>query len=162
MRIKKQKQQEQSRTGAAVVEFALVAPLFLTLVLGTVELGRALDVSSNLSAAVREGGRLASMDSQEYVESGSTANAKVISDIKNILTANGIDGTNVTVTITHADGANAGSTFDLEDSNNDQGHFKVEASVLYDNVSIFPLHTVAGTTLRSAIVLRKGRSALSD
>jgi Flp pilus assembly protein TadG len=44
--------------GAAVVEFALVAPLLLTLVLGIAEFGRAYNVQANLSQAAREGVRV--------------------------------------------------------------------------------------------------------
>jgi Flp pilus assembly protein TadG len=45
------------RAGAAAVEFALVAPLFTLLILGAVELGRALQVQAALDNAVREGCR---------------------------------------------------------------------------------------------------------
>ena len=43
--------------GAAAVEFALVAPLLLLLVLGIAEFGRAYNISTTLSAAAREGAR---------------------------------------------------------------------------------------------------------
>ena len=45
------------RTGSAAVEFALVAPLFTLLILGGIEVGRALQVQSALDNAVREGCR---------------------------------------------------------------------------------------------------------
>jgi Flp pilus assembly protein TadG len=45
------------RTGAAAVEFALVAPLFTLLILGAIEVGRALQVQAALDNAVREGCR---------------------------------------------------------------------------------------------------------
>jgi Flp pilus assembly protein TadG len=43
--------------GAAAVEFALVLPVLLILVLGIVEFGRAYNVQTTLSAAAREGVR---------------------------------------------------------------------------------------------------------
>ena len=43
--------------GAAVVEFALVAPLLLMMVLGIAEFGRAYHVQTTLSQAAREGVR---------------------------------------------------------------------------------------------------------
>jgi Flp pilus assembly protein TadG len=43
--------------GAAAVEFALVAPLLLVLLLGIVEFGRAYGVEAALSQAAREGAR---------------------------------------------------------------------------------------------------------
>lgn len=47
------------RRGASAVEFALVAPLFLALILGTVEFGRAIMVGQLVTNAAREGARLA-------------------------------------------------------------------------------------------------------
>ena len=45
--------------GQALVEFALVAPIFLLLVLGVVEFGRAWQVSQTLTDAARAGCRVA-------------------------------------------------------------------------------------------------------
>src|SRR5690606_5939189 len=91
------------RRGAAVVEFAVMAPLFLLLGLGAVEMGYALNASNTMYGVGREGGRLASQDFTKSLAPGQTANEKVIQDIKNMLPAAGIDGDNVTVTIEHAD-----------------------------------------------------------
>ncbi|MEE6274588.1 TadE/TadG family type IV pilus assembly protein [Georgenia wangjunii] len=44
--------------GAAAVEFALVVPLLLLLVLGIAELGRAYNIQTTLSAAARDGVRV--------------------------------------------------------------------------------------------------------
>jgi Flp pilus assembly protein TadG len=46
-----------SRRGTAAVEFALVAPVLVIIVLGAVEVGRALQVQMALTNAVREGCR---------------------------------------------------------------------------------------------------------
>jgi Flp pilus assembly protein TadG len=48
----------QDERGAAVVEFALVAPLLLMMVLGIAEFGRAYHVQTTLSQAAREGVRV--------------------------------------------------------------------------------------------------------
>ncbi len=157
----KKKKPSASRKGAAVVEFALIAPLFLVLVLGTVEIGRATDVGATLSQAVREGGRLGSMDFGPLIPAGQTANQKVINDVKNMLSASGIPGASVTVTITHAGGANDGSTFDLEDPANYLEHFRVTASVPFTAVSVFPLQIVGSSTIKSEIVFRLGHSNIS-
>ena len=45
--------------GQAIVEFALVAPIFLLLVFGVVEFGRAWNVYQTLTDAAREGARTA-------------------------------------------------------------------------------------------------------
>ncbi|WP_409333112.1 TadE/TadG family type IV pilus assembly protein [Trujillonella humicola] len=44
--------------GASVVEFALILPILLFLLLGIVEFGRGFQVSGTLSAAAREGVRV--------------------------------------------------------------------------------------------------------
>ncbi|WP_029433861.1 TadE/TadG family type IV pilus assembly protein [Blastococcus sp. URHD0036] len=44
--------------GASAVEFALILPILLLLVLGIVEFGRGFQVSGTLSAAAREGVRV--------------------------------------------------------------------------------------------------------
>jgi len=47
--------------GAAVVEFALVAPLFLMLVFAMIDVARAFYTVNQLATAVREGGRYAAV-----------------------------------------------------------------------------------------------------
>jgi len=49
----------RGRTGQATVEFALVSMLFLMIVFGTFEFGRAVYMDSQLTNAVREGARYA-------------------------------------------------------------------------------------------------------
>lgn len=153
---------ENGRSGVAAVEFALVAPIFITLILGTAEMGRALDVSTNLTAAVREGGRLASMHHNGMVPAGMTTNAKVIQDIRNVLTANGINGNKVTLTLTHPDGPQLGQEFDLDDPQNALGNFRITATVAYRDVSFFPLQIMSESTLRTSIVFRLGQASLSE
>ncbi len=48
----------RSDRGAAAVEFALVAPILILLVVGIAEFGRAYNVQNSLSAAAREGVRV--------------------------------------------------------------------------------------------------------
>ena len=50
------------RTGVAAVEFALVAPILITLVLGMIEVGRAVMVQQLLVNATREGARAAVLE----------------------------------------------------------------------------------------------------
>ncbi len=52
----------RKRRGAAVVEFAVVAPVFVALVLGMIEFGRALMVQQMLTNASREGARVAVLE----------------------------------------------------------------------------------------------------
>lgn len=50
------------RRGAALVEFAMMVPIFLLFVVGSIELGRALVVQEALTNASREGARVAILD----------------------------------------------------------------------------------------------------
>lgn len=148
------------RRGAAAVEFAVLVPLFLMLVMGTWEMGTALTAGTKMSAAIREGGRLASMDFQETLGDDETINEKVIKDIKNFLTASGIPGDSVTITITHADGENAGEDFDLAEGDNYLKLFTIRALVDYEDISTFPLDYMAGQQVEAKLVFRKGRVSL--
>jgi Flp pilus assembly protein TadG len=49
--------------GASVVEFALIVPLLIVLVLGIIEFGHAFQVQGTLSAAAREGARVMALQS---------------------------------------------------------------------------------------------------
>ncbi len=68
--------------GAAAVEFAIVLPLFLSLVLGMIELGRAIMVMQALTYAAREGCRVAVLDGS--TSSGVTAKVDSAMDGANI------------------------------------------------------------------------------
>lgn len=83
----------RKRRGAAIVETAIVLPVFLAVTLGIVEFGRAMMVGQLVTNAAREGARLAVID-------GST-NSSVETSIKDFLTqAAGTSASDVTVTIT--------------------------------------------------------------
>ncbi len=53
--------------GAAAVEFALVLPMFILLVLGIAEFSRAYNYSISLSGAAREGARVFALDTADPV-----------------------------------------------------------------------------------------------
>ena len=56
------------RKGASAVEFALVAPIFLMLVFGMIEFGRAIMVQQVVTNASREGARVAVLDGSTSAE----------------------------------------------------------------------------------------------
>lgn len=151
-----------SRRGAAMVEFAFVAPVFLLLIIGTIEMGNALEASTQLSSALREGGRLAGMDWEGIIAENETPNQKVIRDIKNFLTAAGYPGDSVTVTITSAEGTDVGETFNLGNPDNEMRLFKLEATIPYEQISSFPHGFMKGRDVRSHLVMRAGRISLMN
>src|SRR5947209_17029419 len=74
----------KKRRGAAAVEFAIIAPLLVALVLGLIEFGRVLMVEQILTNAAREGCRTAVLE-------GSTS-SDVNTTVSNYLTGSGISG----------------------------------------------------------------------
>jgi Flp pilus assembly protein TadG len=59
--------------GAAMVEFAIVAPLLFALIFGIIDFGRALFLANNLTSAVREGARLAAVQQDPTTAASQTA-----------------------------------------------------------------------------------------
>jgi Flp pilus assembly protein TadG len=100
-----------TRSGGAVVEFALIASLTFLLIFGMISVGLGVWCYNNLADAVREGGRQASVHgSQAVTPWGSTANdANVTSWVKGFCFV--MDPNHLTVTSSWPQGNNtAGST----------------------------------------------------
>lgn len=79
-----------ARRGQAVVEFALVLPLVLILVISVFEFARAWNIQQVLTDAAREGARVAVVGSGN-MESPGAITAKVTTAIDNALAVAGID-----------------------------------------------------------------------
>ena len=77
------------RRGAAVVEFAIVAPLLVLLIFGIIEVGRLVMVQQILTNASREGARRA------VLEHATAAEVQTVAD--NYLSNSSISGATVTV-----------------------------------------------------------------
>jgi Flp pilus assembly protein TadG len=90
MQTRKKRQPRESRRGAAVVEFALIAPLFLSIIAGIIELGRAIEVVQLLTNASREGARVGSFDTTTQASTITTA-------VNAYLSKAGISGATTTV-----------------------------------------------------------------
>lgn len=67
----------RSDSGAAAVEFALVVPILILLVLGIVEFGRAYNIQNSLSAAAREGVRVMAISQNATAAKTATKQAGV-------------------------------------------------------------------------------------
>jgi hypothetical protein len=141
-----------------MVEFAIIAPVFLTLVVGLLEAGQALRAANIMAAAVREGGRLAAMDWNDFVPEGFTPNSKVISDVRNFLIASGLPGEDAVIQITSAEGEDEGEEFDLTNTNNNYRLFKISIEIEYEEISTFPSTFMQGQTLTSELTFRAVRS----
>ena len=147
---------DERRRGVAALEAAVVMPMMLILVLGTIEMGTALRASTIMQSAAREAGRIANMNWGNVVEAGDTPNAKVERDLRNFVTASGLPGSALSISITHAEGANTGTTFDISDETNDLKMMAIKLSLPYSSISLFPTHHMANTNVSATLVLRAG------
>jgi Flp pilus assembly protein TadG len=117
------------RRGAVAVEFAFVAPLFVSILLGASEASRLFDLRNQLSLAAREGARMAAMDREGLVQGGQTTNQKVEQDIRNFLTANGLPGDEADVFIVDFDDHT--TPFDLDNAANNGELFELRVELPY-------------------------------
>jgi Flp pilus assembly protein TadG len=90
----------RSERGAAAVEFALVLPVLIVLVLGIVEFGRAFQVQSTLAAAAREGVRIVA------IQDDSAAATAAVQSASSSLNP-GLTGGNLTISGCAGGAANA-------------------------------------------------------
>jgi Flp pilus assembly protein TadG len=91
----KRRRWQRTRLGAAVTEFAIVAPVFFMMVVGFIEFGRALMVQQVLINASRVGARQA-------ITTGATQ-TEVTSAVEDYTAALAVPGVNVSVTPSPAD-----------------------------------------------------------
>jgi Flp pilus assembly protein TadG len=91
---------DRKQRGQATIEFALVSIAFMTLVLGTVDFGRAIFMYSQLQNAVREGARYGKINPSKTAE------------IKNVVVtkATSLEVSSSSVTVSCTGGCSATST----------------------------------------------------
>ena len=148
------------RRGAVTVEFAIVAPVFLTIMMGVSQTSRMFDVQNQLSVAVREGARLAAMDRTGMLADGQTTNQKITQDIHNLLTANGLPGSDADVFIVDPD--DHVTPFDLDESANDLKLFELRVELPFSTVSSLAGATYDDATFTAKVVFRNARAAMAQ
>lgn len=149
-----------NRRGIAAVEFGIVAPVFVILIVGSISVCKMLSATSVMMQACREGGRLAAMDWTGALPQGTTPNDKITRDVKNFLDAAGIDADSVSVTITHADGADAGQPFQLGDPDNYLKLFRIKVVKPHSAADPYCSFLTEGRGMQASIVMRAGRSTM--
>ena len=145
-----------NRQGVAALEAAVVLPMMLILVLGTIEMGTALRASTIMQSAVREAGRLANMRWADIIDEGDTPNAKVERDLRNFVTASGLPGDDLVVTLTYAEGSSIGQAFDIADEGNELQMVRIKLQLPYSSISLFPTRYMAGKSVSASLVMRAG------
>lgn len=133
--LRRSNRDSQSRRGVATVEFAIIAPTFFLLVLGCIELGRALMVQQILTNASRAGAR-------------------------NAVTLSGTESSAVVAAEDFADGASVGGITVAVSPNPSTASagemITVTVTVPYANVTWVPAPWfLNGATLSASSVMRK-------
>ena len=129
----------RERRGAAVVEFALVVPVFVALLFGMIEFGRMVMVQQVLTNASREGARQAVLDG--------TTPADITSTVNSYLLSAGISGATITMNPNPPSGAANGVPV------------TITVSIPFTQVSWLstPMY-LNGQTLQAATVMRREAS----
>jgi Flp pilus assembly protein TadG len=130
----------KNRRGAAVVEFAIVAPVFFLLVFGMIEYGRMVMVQQVLTNASREGARYA------VIQSTNDTNA-VETKVKDYLTSAKLNAAASTVTVTWPASGGSGSAQPVT----------VSVSIPFGQVSWLPspMFLSSTTPLEATSVMRR-------
>lgn len=81
---------KKNEKGQAVVEFALVLPVFILLVFGIIEFGRLMQTMNVLTSAAREGVRVAAVTAPDQT--------LVTNAAQNILNASSVSGATISMT----------------------------------------------------------------
>jgi len=147
------------RRGVVAVEFAIVAPVLLAVVLGMMELTKMIEAQNVLEIAAREGARFACMDREGLLQPGQTANQKLADDVKNYLATTGIPRDEITVEILDHD---SGAVFDIDDPNNNLKLFDVNVLVEYSAVRYSTINLQANYTLKGSVTFRNGIATVAE
>lgn len=147
-----------NRRATATVEFAVIAPVFLTLILGMLEASRMFETYGQLAQVARDGARLGAMDRADWVASGTKTNDKIISDIRNSLEASGYDPEKLQIYIEPA--GQPGEAFNLDDPNNDLDLFQVRIALPVSQVAAMPVPDNLDYDLSTAVIFRNTKSTI--
>lgn len=129
------------RRGAALVEMAVVLPVFITVILGIIEFGRAMMVANLITNAAREGARMAVVDG--------SSNAAVQSYISGFMqSAANVGAGDVTVIIKVNGGSADVSTAQPRDE------ISVKVSIPFTKVSYLTPSYLSSTTLQTTSYMR--------
>ena len=115
------------RTGSAIVEVAICFPVFMLILMGIVEFGRAMSVNQMLNSAARIGCRAAILDG--------SSNSSVASVVKQHVTSTlGCPPTSVTVAISVTSAQNGNAISDVSEATTGD-LIELDVFVLFADVS---------------------------
>lgn len=137
----------QPRRGAAMVEMALVLPVFLMVVMGIIEFGRAMWVSNMLTNAAREGARMAILDG--------SSNAEVRQSVEDFLTTTlGVQAADITTTITISPATGNPNPANECASANSRDLITISVSLAFNKVALISSNYLESATLVGKTAMR--------
>jgi Flp pilus assembly protein TadG len=126
----------QNRRGAALIEFAFVAPIFFVMVMGIFEFARAMMVQTLLTSASQQGARAGAMNGAQV--------ADVTTTVNNYLSSAGVTGASTTCSPSPPSSAAPGQDV------------KVIVTIPYASVSWLPApHYLKTATLSSTAIVQR-------
>jgi Flp pilus assembly protein TadG len=145
------------RRGTAVVETAVVLPIYLLLILGIIEIGHATMVVNLLQSGCRSAARMGSM------QGPTTAN--VVAKVRETV-GSAVSTAHLRVYVQNAESLDSGAVWPTSDDEvnalpplevseaEPRQMFVVRASVNYNDVSVVPMPFLAGVTLDAQAFMR--------
>jgi len=135
------------RQGAAVVEMALVLPIFMMVLLGIVEYGRALMVSQLVSNASREGARRAILNG--------ITNAEVETHIRDFLVEScRVNSADIDIQITIQPGTDNDDPLNILANANEGDLVTVRVQIPFQSVSFIRSSYLGSVTLMGMATMR--------
>ncbi len=123
-----------TRRGAVSVEFAILAPVLLGLLMVTTAISDMYDAANTLQMAVRHGGRLGGLGSLNFTDTTPT-NDRIADDIRAFLNSAGLQGEGAMIQITNPD---TGEPIpNLDDAVDPVPYYQVDVTMPYDIFNIF-------------------------
>ncbi len=134
--MKIDRKRQRTGRGQSLVEFALIAPLFLTLLFGIIEGGRLLWTVHTVNNAAKEGARYTTVRGSGSIQSDAPATESKITTYM-LSKGTGLNSDELSVELVLLDG-----------NMNDKSRFRVEASYEYDFIlaSMFGLGSITLTS----------------
>lgn len=136
-----------NRRGAAMVEMALVLPVFMMVALGIIEFGRALWVANMVTNAAREATRSAVLDG--------SSNSTVTSSAKDFLSSTlNVASSDISVSIAVTAAAGNPNPGNECLNSNTRDLIEIEISLPFNKVSLVPGKYLAGRSLIGRCAMR--------
>lgn len=147
--IRRLPQHQNSRSGAAVVETAIVMPVFLMIIWGVVEFSRATMVGQIVTSAARKGARSAILDGSN--------NSAVTQEVREFVVkaVKGVQPADINVAITIVPGPNNANPNNQLALARSRDLCEVSVSVSYDKVAYFSPRFLKDATLRGVCAMNR-------